>query len=214
MLNNAPVVLFMALVAIHSPLAILSAYMPIVRPFSHVQVRRLALGLFFNVSVIMLTAIWVGEPLLELLGLSTAALIITGGIALAYEGIPLMQGHPHDHGVQGELESGGEPRNPRAILLTPLTFPLTVEGAVFAVAVAASASVGAAHERVWLSTAAIGFAAVVGLVLYLAGHIQRRISPQGALMLDRLAGILLTSIAATLLAKGGTELVQAAMHHH
>ncbi|MFG1990204.1 MarC family protein [Actinoplanes sp. NPDC048988] len=85
-------VLFLALFALYSPVAALSSYLPIVRPFSHAEQLRLALGLVVNVAVFVLLAIWVGEPLLELLGISTAALTATGGIALILAAVPLMTG--------------------------------------------------------------------------------------------------------------------------
>jgi multiple antibiotic resistance protein len=51
------------------------------------------------------------------------------------------------------------------------------------------------------------YAAVTGITLFLSTHVHRRISERGRLMLDRVAGILLTSIAMMLLASGGTRLV-------
>ncbi|MFD9949744.1 MarC family protein [Nonomuraea sp. NPDC059023] len=50
-----------------------------------------------------MTALWIGEPLLKLLGISTAALTATGGIALAYAAIPLMRGKA------GAVEEPSEP---------------------------------------------------------------------------------------------------------
>ena len=86
--EHEAVILFLALFALYSPVAALSSYLPIVRPYSHAQQLRLAIGLAVNVAVFVLVAIWVGEPLLELLGISTAALTATGGIALLYASIP------------------------------------------------------------------------------------------------------------------------------
>ncbi|MEU7891947.1 MarC family protein [Nonomuraea sp. NPDC049152] len=63
-----------------------------------------------------------------------------------------------------------------------------------------------------LSVAALCFAAVTGVTLYLSGHVQRRISLKGAILLDRIAGILLTAIAVILLANGFTDLVTARLN--
>jgi multiple antibiotic resistance protein len=97
------------------------------------------------------------------------------------------------------------------VLFTPITFPLTVGGTTFAFGVAASADVGNLEGRLLLSVAAVAYAAVTGLTLYAAGHLERRISPQAGMILDRVAGILLTSIAVILLANGFTDLVVAAL---
>lgn len=220
-MSHPALILFLALFGLYSPVAALASYLPIVRPYSHGQVNRLALGLAFNVAVFVLAALWVGEPLLKLLGISTAALTATGGIALAYASIPLMRGKA---GAVEELEKLQERErqgaalppepvpDPKSILFTPLSFPLTVGGTTFAFGVAASASATGMQDKVALSIAALCFAAVTGLTLYLSGHVQRRISLKGAMLLDRVAGILLTAIAVILLANGFTDLVTARLN--
>lgn len=214
--EHEAVVLFLALFALYSPVAALSSYLPIVRPFSSAEQLRLALGLVVNVAVFVLLAIWVGEPLLKLLGISTAALTATGGIALLYASIPLMRGVGEpaaagDGDVAEASEPAAEPASPRSVLFTPITFPLTVGGTTFAFGVAASADVGSLDGRLLLSVAAVAYAAVTGLTLYASGHVERRVSPQAGMILDRVAGILLTSIAVILLANGFTDLVVAAL---
>jgi multiple antibiotic resistance protein len=215
--EHEAVVLFLALFALYSPVAALSSYLPIVRPYSHAQQLRLAVGLAVNVAVFVLLAIWVGEPLLKLLGISTAALTATGGIALLYASIPLMRGvgeapATDDGGAVDTPEPAAEPGSPRSVLFTPITFPLTVGGTTFAFGVAASADVGTVDQRLLLSIAAVAYAAVTGLTLYASGHVERRVSPQAGMILDRIAGILLTSIAVILLANGFTDLVVAALN--
>jgi multiple antibiotic resistance protein len=215
--EHEAVVLFLALFALYSPVAALSSYLPIVRPYSHAQQLRLAVGLVINVAVFILLAIWVGEPLLKLLGISTAALTATGGIALLYASIPLMRGvgeapATDDGATVDTPEPAAELGSPRSVLFTPITFPLTVGGTTFAFGVAASADVGTVDQRLLLSIAAVAYAAVTGLTLYASGHVERRVSPQAGMILDRVAGILLTSIAVILLANGFTDLVVAALN--
>lgn len=204
-------VLFLALFGLYSPVAALSSYLPIIRPFSHPEQVRLALGLTLNATAFVLLAIWVGEPLLELLGISTAALTATGGIALILAAVPLMRG---TGGVAPEPDDAAAPEQPSArrnVLFTPITFPLTVGGTTFAFGVAAAADVGSVAGRLALSVAALAYGIVTGVTLYLSGHVERRISSAAAAILDRIAGILLTAIAVILLANGFTDLVQAAL---
>jgi multiple antibiotic resistance protein len=203
--------MFMTLFALYSPLAALPSYMPIVGRYAPAEQRKLAIGLFVNAAVFVLTGIWVGEVLLEVLGISTAALTAAGGIALLYESIPLMRGL-HEGEVLDDVGVGqAAPDTPirpwRSILLTPVTFPLTVGGATFGVLVAFAAASQNAGDRRALTNAGIRDAAVTGVTLYLATHMHRRVSERGRAMLDRIAGILLTSIAVMLLASGATRLV-------
>jgi multiple antibiotic resistance protein len=197
-------VFFLALFALYSPVAALSSYLPYVRGHNHREQARLALGLALNAFGFVLIAIWVGEPLLELLGISTAALTATGGIALILASVPLMRGStppPDEDPAPDETPATGN------VLFTPLTFPLTVGGTTFAFGVAASADVGDVPGRWWLTLAALAYGIVAGVTLYVSGHVERRISAPTAAILDRVAGILLTAIAVILLANGFTDLV-------
>lgn len=214
-----PWVLFLALFALYSPLAALSSYFPIVSRLGGRDQFRLALALFLNVTIFGLAALWVGEPLLELLGISTAALTVVGGIALLYEGVPLMRGISHPPEVENESEGGHDaptgggaavattPDTWRKYAFVPVTFPLTVGGTTFAFFVAARADATSVLDVVGLSVAGVCYAAVTGATLYASAHVQRRAEPATQAFLERIAGILLTAIAVMILASGGTRLV-------
>jgi multiple antibiotic resistance protein len=245
-LFEQPLLLFLALVGLYSPLAALPSYFPIVGQLTRPETRRLALALFVNTAVFALVALWIGEPLLEILGLSTAALTATGGIALMYEGVALMRGTAHHPSVEdvGTAPSGSGPaghaagageaaataatgegsravgspgptatlapakeENWRRFAFVPVTFPLTVGGTTFAFFVAFRAEAARTVDVLVLSVAGLAYAAVTGLTLYASGHVQRRARPSTAALLDRLAGILLTAIAVTILISGVTRLV-------
>lgn len=208
---DTALLMFMTLFALYSPLAALPSYMPIVGRYSPADQRRLAIALFVNAALFVLAGIWVGEVLLEVLGISTAALTTAGGIALLYEAVPLMRGVHETHGADDGDADPSAPDGPvrpwRSILLTPVTFPLTVGGATFGVLVAFSATSQNVGDRGALTVAGLVYAMVTGITLFLSTHVHRRISARGRDMLDRIAGILLTSIGVMLLASGATRLV-------
>jgi multiple antibiotic resistance protein len=236
-----PLLLFLALLGLYSPVAALPSYFGVVSRLSPAATRRLAIALFVNTALFALVALWVGEPLLELLGLTTAALTATGGIALMYEGVALMRGTAH-HPEAGDgglpavepaeevPAAAGDPalglRVPaagevdpadgaataaredwRGVAFVPVTFPLTVGGTTFAFFVAFRAEAHGTSQVLLLSLAGLGYAAVTAVTVYLSGHVQRRARPSTAALLDRLAGILLTAIAVTILISGVTRLV-------
>jgi multiple antibiotic resistance protein len=214
-----PVLMFTALVTLYSPLASLSSYFPTVTRFTPSQQARLSLGLFGYVTVFALTALWVGEPLLELLGLSTAALTVTGGIALMLAGVPLMRGsgESEQQAAARELQERDTEARPgrgsheseswRSVLFMPTTFPLTVGGTTFAILVCFRSQAASLREVTALSVAALAYAAVTAITLYLSGHLERRVSHRTRGLLERIAGILLTAIAVSLLASGIPKLV-------
>jgi multiple antibiotic resistance protein len=91
----------------------------------------------------------------------------------------------------------------------PITFPLTIGGTTFGILVAFRADLGTVSGATGLSVAAVAYAVVTGVTLFLSGRLAQRISRNTTLLLVRLAGILLTAIAVTLLVGGGTRMVHA-----
>ena len=204
--------LFVTLVALYSPLAAMASYLPIVHPFTPPDQRLLSLRLFVNVLVIALGAIWVGEPLLQyVLGLSTDALVVTGGIALLFEGYHLMVGKEESLGLDGADPGAAPNATWRAVAFMPLTFPLTIGGTTFGILVSFRAEVGTLLGAVGLSIAVLAYALVTGFTLYAAGRVSKKIGRQTTLLLVRVAGILLTAIAVTLLVGGGTRMVRSVL---
>jgi len=220
-LVEQPLLLFLALFALYSPLAALPSYLPVVGRLSRPDQRRLAFGLFLNVVIFAMVALWLGEPLLEILGLSTAALTATGGIALLYEGIALMRGTAvHPEAPEVDAAAVPEERVPgpgaatreqvgawRKYMFVPVTFPLTVGGTTFAFFVAFRAEARSIGDVVGLSVAGVLYAAVTAATVYASAVVHGRASPATAAFLDKIAGILLTAIEVTILASGGTRLV-------
>jgi multiple antibiotic resistance protein len=209
--EHAAVLMFLALMALYSPVAAVASYVPLVKPFTPAQRIRLAVGLFVNVAVIAVGAVLVGEPVLHLLGLPTAALSATGGIALMIEAVPLMMGTGNPSDVIGD--SGAErPDAWRKVVFMPLTFPLTIGGATVALLIGFRADVHGTSAVALLVASALAYAAVTGICVYIAGHTERRLSDRGRELLDRVAGILLVAIATLLLTGGFTRLVVDVLH--
>jgi multiple antibiotic resistance protein len=201
-----PILMFTALVALYSPVAALSSYFPILRRLDTGSQVKLSVALFAVVTCFALTAIWLGEPLLELLGLSPAAIGVTGGIALLYAGIPMMRGLT---AAAAEREPGetSETEHWRRVLFIPVFFPLTAGGTTFATILCFRAQSASVKESLALSLSGIAYAAVTALTVYSSGHIQRRLQPKTRGLLERIAGILLVAIGVSLLTNGIPRLV-------
>ena len=95
----------------------------------------------------------------------------------------------------------------RKYMFVPVTFPLTVGGTTFAFFVAFRAEARSIGDVVGLSVAGVLYAAVTAATVYASAVVHGRASPATAAFLDKIAGILLTAIAVTILASGGTRLV-------
>lgn len=203
--ESEAVVMFLALFALYSPPSSVASYIPLVKPFNPDERRRLATGLFVNVATISVGALWFGEPLLHILGLSTPALAAAGGTALILASVPMMIGTRRPRTYSPDAADG--PDAWRSILFMPVTFPLTIGGAAIGLLIGFRAEAHGLVAVAMLTGAALGYAAVTGISMYVAGRIEPRLSERGRELFDRLAGILLTAIAFMLLASGLTRLI-------
>ena len=203
---ESSILMFTALVALYSPVASLSSYFPILRRLDERSQLKLAMALFIVMTLFALTAIWLGEPLLELLGLHPAAINVTGGIALLYAGIPMMRGVTATL-AERDIGDATESEDWRRVLFMPVFFPLTAGGTTFATIICFRAQSASFEESLALSFSGMLYAAVTGLTIYSSGHLQRRVRPKTRGLLERVAGILLVAIAVSLLAKGIPRLV-------
>ncbi len=209
--TDSSLLMFMALFALYSP----SPHSPPICRSSGAFPRATSFGWPSGSSSMSRSssslAVWIGEPLLGLLGVTTAALSVTGGIALLYAGIPMMQGHNENAHppapMSDEPSPDTEEEDWRSVLFTPITFPLTIGGTSFGLIVAFAASAEGVVEDAYLTIAGIAYAAVTGITVYAAGRVNRWVSEKARVVLSRVAGILLTAIAVSLIANGGTRLV-------
>ena len=202
-----PFQLFVALWALYSPLGALSSYFPFVSRMNPADRAKLVFGLFSYVTMFGMSALWIGEPLLELLGCSTDALTVTGGVALLSAGVPILRGAEQPVPKQESMTIRLEPVDWKAVLFMPVTFPLTVNGATFAFFVAARAEARDTRDVLALSVAALAYALVTAITLFASSHLERRVSLATRAFLHRLTGVVLVAMASTLLLTGGPRMV-------
>ncbi len=193
----------MALYSLYNPLATVSAYFPIVGSLSRIDQFKLAIGLFLEVSAFSLAALWLGEPFLELLGLSTASLIVTGGIALFFSALPMMLGKSE---LPAKFDRTAD-ISWRSVLFMPITFPLTLNGTTFAFFVSYRAEATGVRELLELSAIGVAYAALTAATLYASGYLERRATFRVRNLLERVTGILLTATAVSLVASGIAQMV-------
>lgn len=195
------VLIFVALVAIFSPVAAVASHSTIVGAYRAEERRRIAIRLAILVAAALVLVTWAGQALLDLLGISVPALSATGGLALLFAAVPMMRGIP-----PATVESGAAAADWRTVVVMPLLFPLSIGGSTIAFLIAESAMFSKAADLVAISGVCVLFAAVVGLTNFASGPLDARLSDRGRDLLRLLAGIILTALGLSLLVGGVTEL--------
>jgi multiple antibiotic resistance protein len=199
-------IFFASLFTIFSPFARIGGIATISSVYPRPAQRRMAAQVAFNYTVVMLASVWIGPPLLGLLGLTVPSLTATGGIALLLTAGPMMlQGEEHD---DVDVEESAGAGDWRSVIVVPLSFPLSVGGATAAIAIAIAAQYPATGDRLRISLVVFLMALVVGVTHYVSPLIANRFRESGSMdILTRVSGIILSAIAVQLLFKGAVGLL-------
>jgi hypothetical protein len=120
---------FITLLTLFSPPAAIAAFATITDRFPPDIQKKVAKRLARNYFVVMLFSLTIGEYLLMVLGISTPALMLTGGLAVFIAGMPMMVYGQKLQVVRNEDEFHAVPRAEwESVVSVPMTFPMAVGG--------------------------------------------------------------------------------------
>lgn len=199
---------FVTLFTLFSPPAAIAAFATITDRFPNDIQKKVAKRLARNYFVVMFVSLIVGEYILMALGISTAALMITGGLAVLIAGMPMMISGQKLRMVNNEDEFQAVPRAEwESVVSVPMTFPMTVGGATIAIAISTASQTVAIMDYGILIFAVFLMALVVYLVTLTASALAKRLG--GSIdILTRASGIIIVAIAIQILAKGLSGLIE------
>ena len=193
-----------ALVTVYCPPVAMSIYATVADRFPATEQGAIARRLFLRIALLLTALVWLGQGLLHVLGITTAALSITGGIVLILWSVPMMLG-------SGQAERPALHAAPgtdwRAMLAVPLVFPMSIGGAAASLVIAT-----AAQCRSWVDLAAVSLicvvhAGLIALTYRLSSPLSHRLGPLGMEMIRRVSGIVVTAVAVQMLAHAARDLL-------
>ena len=200
------VILFTSLFAIFSPPAAIGAIAAICSRFSRPIQRQMAWRIAAYFGAVLITVAWIGQWLLEILGIQDAGLMVAGGIALFLAGLPFMLGTKKPETVKEQIEDAEREENWHSVAVIPLTFPISVGGASVAIVVAVAGVYDTVPDLLAISAVCVLMSLVVLATHFFAGPLAHLLGPGGMDILTRVSGIILVAIAAQILARGFFEL--------
>ena len=134
--------------------------------------------------VVMATFLFVGQPLLRVLGISGPALTIAGGVILFLIALRMvfpMRGRTTQEDLQGEP------------FIVPLAIPYIAGPSVLAVLLLLM-SKEPARWPTWLIATTVAWAAT-SVVVFFGAQVAERLGPRGLVAIERLMGMILVAIA-------------------
>lgn len=199
-----------SLLAMFSPPATLGPAAAILKDAPAQAQRRVAWLVARNYLVILVCALLLGHVLLRILGITAAALTMTGGAALVHQGWPLMTrgGKAADRSAD---DASAASRDWNQLSAVPLTFPITVGGGTIAVAVSASSRYPTAPDLAFLGGICGVIAVAVYLTFRLAGPVSSRLGPGSMDAVTRISGIVLVALGSQLAVEGLVGLARASL---
>ena len=192
--------IFISLFAILDPIGIIPVIILFTAGMTATQRNRTGRLASMAVFFILLTALFIGEPLLAFFGISINSFRLAGGLLLMVMAFKMLNGNIK----QLTPESGGssEDDSNSALAIVPLSTPLLAgPGSISTVILDAHKAVDIAH---YLSMSLIIFllSLSVWLTFLAAPWVERRMGTVGIDIFTRLMGLILAAIAVEFIASG------------
>jgi multiple antibiotic resistance protein len=198
------------LVPIVNPTGVAPVFLSMTPGASDATRKLLSRKIGINITLLLMSAMFIGSHILGFFGLSLPVVKIAGGMLVIANGWRLISADstPDAPPVSAQPAWGASEIATRAFY--PLTFPLTVGPGSISVAVTLGAgSAGAGISTLTFLTGAVAGIGVVGLLAYLsfryAAKVVRRLGSTGTVILLRLSAFILVAIGVEIFCSGLAE---------
>lgn len=196
---------FSALFSIVNPLGGALIYSQVTAQRTRDERVRLAWRVAFYSAVVMLTALWIGTPLLSFFGITLAALRIAGGLVVSAHAWELLSVPEHQEDRKQQQAYSGE--SAADVAFFPLTMPFTTGPGTISVAIALSAGGPAASGDlitfyIGSTLAALAIAVIIGVSYASADRVVALLGQARSRVVTRLAAFILLCVGVQILLTG------------
>lgn len=194
-LLETAVVAFTTFFAVIGPIDVAAVFAALTAGVAPRARRAMAFRGIIIGSAISLVFAFVGEHLLDALGISLAALKVAGGILLLLMAIDMVFARPSG-GTSTTDEETAEATTKQDIAVFPLATPLIAgPGTLGAVVLLMAKAEGHAGEKAVIVAMLVAVLAVTLVLLLLAGRVHRLFGVTGMHVVSRIFGVLLAALA-------------------
>lgn len=192
--------IFISLFAILDPIGIIPIIILFTAGMTSVQRNHTGRLASLTVFLILLTALFIGEPLLAFFGISINSFRLAGGILLMVMAFKMLNGTLHQ--LTSETEGLSAEDSNSLLAIVPLSTPLLAgPGSISTVILDAHRASDIAHYLSMSLILAL-LSITVWLTFLLAPWVERRIGTLGIDIFTRLMGLILAAIAVEFIAGG------------
>jgi len=186
--------LFIKLFFLLTPFFVLTMFLSLTRDLDRHEKRRMAVRVTCAVLCTTFVIYFLGNAIFDIFGITLDAFRIGAGSLLFLSAVELVRGKagkkPEHDGSDGDMS------------VVPLAIPITVGPAT----VGALLVMGAGQRQLMdtlIGSASLAAAVLaVGILLFMATHIERLIGKTGLIILSKLTGLILSALAAQIVFTG------------
>lgn len=185
---------FAALFAIMNPIANIPVFLSLTEGCTEAQQRRIAGVALAGVTIGCAVSALAGGAILGFFGITVDDFRLAGGLLVLLIALDMLHGGASTQHNPTDQETADDDAGPD-VAVYPLTLPLLVGPGTIATLVVFGQTAMAQHQLAELAAGLVAFLALLGVSLFAAPMIGRRLSPKVTAIAKRLMGMILAAIA-------------------
>ena len=192
--------MLIGLLAIVNPIGAIPIILSITSHATDQERWRITKIVIISVTLILLTALFIGNLILEFFGISIDSFRVGGGILILLMSISMMQGHLSEAKQTPEEAEEGETLNTVAVV--PLSMPLLAGPGAISTVILYGHRSAVAYHRLIISVEILILGAILWLVFASIPWISKHISRTGINVFTRIMGLILAAISVEFISEG------------
>ena len=193
------VTLLVSLLVLLNPVSLSAAYMSMMKNHTHDEMRSIPFNFTVAIIIIMLISVWLGQILLQIFGITLPSFQLAGGLVLLLLGLGMIFPKTTEASVSVKKVT-----NVTSLAVVPLAIPLGAGPGVIAFLIENSERFSSFLGHLALSGICLIICVTAGVILHYAPPIAKKIGETGIQTLSRVAGLIISSLGAEMLARAAT----------
>lgn len=187
------IITFTALFSVINPIGTVPVFLALTQDDDRKSKNRTALWASINVCIILIVTFFIGEYILQFLGISIDVLRIAGGIIICTSGFGLLSGtFSKKRGVNKKVTNDAQNRND--IALSPLAIPMMAGPGSMSLLIAMYQDYPDFYDKGIIIASILVLCIVSFLILRSAGYISKLLGASGIVAVSRIIGFLVLAI--------------------
>lgn len=183
---------FVVLWAVIDPIGTIPVFLAVTKDFNDEEKKKIAFLTTATAFGILLFFLVIGQILLQAMGVPLSAFQVSGGVILFIFALDMIFGDSKPEGEMKMVKSAGE------AAVFPLAIPSVASpGAILAIILLTDNSRNSIKEQVITALLMALILVLTYFLMRISGFINKKIGNSGAIIISKVMGLILASIAAT-----------------